>query len=109
VQSLLVPGIYDTQCGFKLFKKAAAFDLFSDATIDGYAFDVEIIYLAQLKKYRLEEVSTSWNNMPGSKINIFVDSLKMLFEVLKIKYNTVRGKYSRHKTESANEYTSSTK
>jgi dolichyl-phosphate beta-glucosyltransferase len=108
VQSLLLPGIYDTQCGFKLFKKAVARDIFAAATIDGYAFDVEILYLAKLRKYRLEEVPTSWNNMPGSKLNIFVDSLKMLVEVLKIKCNAARGKYSQDKA-TINEYSSSKK
>jgi len=109
VQSILLPGIYDTQCGFKLFKKAAAHDVFSAATINGYAFDVETIYVAQLRKYRLEEVPINWNNIPGSKVNIFVDSLKMLIEVLKIKCNAARGKYSQKKAAAINEYSSSTK
>jgi dolichyl-phosphate beta-glucosyltransferase len=109
VQSLLVPGVQDTQCGFKLFKKAVAYDLFSAATINGYAFDVEILYLSTLRKYKLDEVPINWNNVPGSKVNIFVDSLKMLFEVLKIKCNGMQGKYSQNKAAEINEYSSSTK
>lgn len=93
VQSLLLPGIYDTQCGFKLFKKDIARNIFSLSTIDGYAFDVEILYLARLNKYRIDEISINWNNVPGSKVNVFVDSLKMLVEVLKISWNAAQGKY----------------
>ena len=109
VQSLLLPGIYDTQCGFKLFKKAAAHNLFSLSTTEGYAFDVEILYLAKLRKYLLEEVSISWNNVPGSKVRVFVDSFKMLVEVLKIKCNDAQGKYSKNRAAEINEYSSSTK
>lgn len=103
VQSLLLPGIYDTQCGFKLFKKDIAHDIFSIATIDGYAFDVEILYIARLKKYRIEEVSINWNNVAGSKINVFVDSIKMLAEVLKISLNAKQGKYDNGKISPINE------
>jgi len=103
VQSLLLPGIYDTQCGFKLFTKDVAQDIFSSCTIDGYAFDVEILYLATQKKYRLQEVSINWNNCAGSKVNIWVDSLKMLVEVLKISWRAKQGKYSSSNLKQVNE------
>ncbi len=109
VQSLLLPGIYDTQCGFKLFKKAIAFDIFSSSTIDGYAFDVEILYLAKLRKYRIEELAINWHNVAGSKINVLTDSFKMLAEVLKISLNAAQGKYLKSKARQINECKPSTK
>jgi dolichyl-phosphate beta-glucosyltransferase len=103
VQSLLLPGIYDTQCGFKLFRKDVAHDIFSSSQVDGYAFDVEILYIAREKRYRLEEVSINWNNCSGSKVNIWVDSVKMLVEVLKIFLRAIQGKYSQHSLKQTDE------
>jgi len=95
VQSLLLPGIYDTQCGFKLFKRSVAHDIFKVARVDGYAFDVEVLYLAKLSNYTIEEVPINWNNVEGSKVNVFVDSVKMFFEVLHIWINALLGRYRR--------------
>jgi dolichyl-phosphate beta-glucosyltransferase len=93
VQSLLLPGIRDTQCGFKLFKQKVARDIFSAARIDGYAFDVEVLYIAKQRSYRIEELAINWSNVAGSKINILVDSARMLAEVMKIKLNSSMGYY----------------
>lgn len=109
VQSLLLPGIYDTQCGFKLYKKSVAHDLFSFSTIDGYAFDVEILYLAKLRNYRIEETAINWTNAAGSKVNVLTDSFKMLAEVLKISRNAAQGKYLKSKVKEINECNPSTK
>ena len=103
VQSLLLPGIYDTQCGFKLFSKEIAYDLFSTSTITGYAFDVETLYIARERKYRLEEISINWHNVSGSKVNIWIDSFKMLIEVLKISWKAKQGKYSKSNITPVNE------
>jgi len=93
VQMLVLPGIYDTQCGFKLFKKSAAKNVFSLARVNGYAFDVEILYIAKQKNYIIEEVAINWANVDGSKINLLLDPLKMLYEILKIKINDQLGLY----------------
>ena len=85
VQALLLPGIQDTQCGFKLFKRAVAHDIFSVAKQNGFAFDVEILYIAKIRGYRLDEVAIDWANVEGSKVNVLTDSVKMLAEVLKIR------------------------
>ncbi len=103
VQSLILPGIKDTQCGFKIFTKEVARDIFSISTIDGYAFDVEILYLARYKNYRVDEVAINWHNVAGSKVNVFTDSFKMLLEVLKISWNAHHGKYFTSKTQQVNE------
>jgi dolichyl-phosphate beta-glucosyltransferase len=93
VQSLLLPGIYDTQCGFKLFTQRAAHDVFSVSMVNGYAFDVEVLYIAKLHQYKIAEVSVDWHNVPGSKVNVVLDSIKMFCEVLNIKFRSLSGNY----------------
>lgn len=95
VQGLLLPGIRDTQCGFKLFKREVAQDIFAVATQHGFAFDVEILYVARLRGYKLSEVAINWNNVAGSKVNVFTDSVKMFFEVLSIRFGAWTGRYQR--------------
>ena len=95
VQTLLLKGIHDTQCGFKMFTRKAAQDIFSVARMDGFAFDVEILYIGRLRKYKMEEVPINWSNVDGSKVNVFIDSPKMFFETLKIAYAAWTGKYKR--------------
>lgn len=82
VQSLVLPGILDTQCGFKLFSRAAARDIFSVQRIDGFGFDVEVLYIGRMRGYKTEEVAINWTNVEGSKVNVLVDSPKMFLEVL---------------------------
>ncbi len=93
VQTLLLPGIYDTQCGFKLFKKSIAHDIFAVSKLNGFAFDVEILYIARMRNYRLSEVAINWTNVAGSKVNVIVDSLGMFFQVLGIKLRAWTGGY----------------
>ncbi len=95
VQSLLLPGVKDTQCGFKLFERNAAQDIFSVARLNGYAFDVELLYIARLRGYKLHEVAINWNNMEGSKVNVLTDSPRMLMEVLGITVGAWFGTYKR--------------
>ena len=96
VQGLLLPGFYDTQCGFKLFKRAVARDLFSVNRIDGFGFDVEILYIARTRGYKTEELAINWVNMEGSKVNVLVDSPKMFLEVLKVAASAAIGVYRRN-------------
>lgn len=85
VQFLVLKGIKDTQCGFKLFKNSVAKEIFSQAKIDGFGFDVEILYLARKKNYKIAEIPVEWHNDKKSKINPIKDSLKMFIEILKIR------------------------
>lgn len=95
VQSLILPGIQDTQCGFKLFTRAAAQDIFSVSKLNGYAFDVEVLYIARLRAYKLAEVAINWANVEGSKVNVLTDSPRMLMEVLRITFGAWTGAYKR--------------
>ncbi len=95
VQSLLLPGIYDTQCGFKLFKKEMAHDIFSVTRLNRFAFDVEVLYIARLRRYKVSEVPINWTNVEGSKVNVLTDSPKMLIEVLGVTWAAWTGRYER--------------
>jgi dolichyl-phosphate beta-glucosyltransferase len=93
VQSLLLKGIYDTQCGFKLFKRKVAHDIFSVAQLNGYGFDVEVLYIARMRGYKIDEVAINWENVEGSKVNVLIDSPKMFLEVIGIKLGALFGRY----------------
>jgi len=85
VQLLLIKGIKDTQCGFKGFSDTAATKIFNNAKIDGFGFDVEIIYLAKKLNYRIIEIPVEWYNDERSKVNPIKDSIRMFKEILKIR------------------------
>ena len=70
VRALAVPGVMDTQCGFKLFSAAAARDVFSAARLDGFSFDVEALFLARKKGYRIAEVPVVWRNDAASRVSL---------------------------------------
>lgn len=89
-----IQGIGDTQCGFKLFERSVARDLFSVSTINGYGFDLELLFVAQQRGYRIAEVPVNWTDQPGSKVRLIRDSIAMLREFTIIHRNAVRGYYS---------------
>lgn len=78
VQLLAVPGIRDTQCGFKLFTCDAAKRIFRLCTIDNFSFDVEVLYIARKLGYRIAEVPVTWRHQEGSKVRFLRDGLRML-------------------------------
>lgn len=86
-------GIKDSQCGFKLFRREAAKTLFGAAVIDGFAFDAEIIFLAQKKGLKVAEVPVKWFDNPNTRVNAVSDSARMLAELIKIRLNYISGKY----------------
>jgi dolichyl-phosphate beta-glucosyltransferase len=88
-----IRGIADTQCGFKLFRRAVAQELFSYASINGFGFDLELLYLAQRRGYRIAEVPVNWSDQPGSKVRVMRDGFGMLYDLSVIRRNTVRGHY----------------
>jgi dolichyl-phosphate beta-glucosyltransferase len=85
VRVLAIDGINDTQCGFKMFTGDVARELFGQATIDRFAYDVEILALAARKGYGIAEVPIRWINSPESKVNPVKDSLRMLADILRIR------------------------
>ena len=93
VRTLLLPGLHDTQCGFKCFRREIARELFSMNTIDGWSFDVEVLYIARLKGYRIAEVPVNWYYGEKSKVRPVQDTWRMLKEMVRIRRNGKRGLY----------------
>lgn len=93
IQHLGLKGISDTQCGFKLFRRAIARDLFGSATINGYALDLEILLLAKHRGYRIAQVKINWAGQPGSKVRVLRDGLIVFFDFLRIRRRVARGGY----------------
>jgi dolichyl-phosphate beta-glucosyltransferase len=93
IQRFLVPRVLDTQCGFKAFTAAAARSLFGSATIDGWAFDLEILALARRRAFTIDEVGVEWKDDERSRVNPFTDFWKVIREALTIRRNLNRGVY----------------
>jgi len=103
VQLLAVPGIYDTQCCFKLFSKKAALELFSklyvygsqQERLDAYtgAFDVELLFLANKFGYKVKEVPIVWSHAESDRVSPIKDSLRMFRDILRIRLAEILGKY----------------
>jgi len=93
VRVLAVPGIQDTQCGFKCFRADAAEELFRLQVLDGWTFDVEVLFLARRRGYRVVEVPIPWYYAPGSRVRLARDSVAMLTDLLRIRWHAARGRY----------------
>lgn len=78
--------IRDSQCGFKGFRREAAKELFSEQKMDGFSFDVEIVYLAQRKGLRILEMPVTWRNSPQSRVRLLGDPMKMFWDLLRIRW-----------------------
>ncbi|MBA3260564.1 MAG: glycosyltransferase family 2 protein [Gemmatimonadales bacterium] len=94
VETLTVRDIKDTQCGFKLFRGPVAHDLFSRMRMTGFSFDVEVLMMAQRRGYRIAEVPVNWVHQPGSKVNLAVDSMRMVRDLFIIRGRHLSGEYS---------------
>lgn len=94
IQLLAVPGIWDTQCGFKAFSDQAAQNIFSRARINRWGFDIEALALARKLDYQIGIIPVNWVNDPHSKVTLkgYLNTFKELF---KIKWNLIRGKYEK--------------
>ncbi|MEZ4753602.1 MAG: glycosyltransferase family 2 protein [Bdellovibrionota bacterium] len=86
VNLLAVPGIKDTQCGFKLFTRKAADFIFSRQRSTGFSFDVELLLIAQKSGMTISEVPINWVNVPGSKVNLVTDSLRMFRDIIRFRF-----------------------
>ena len=80
----------DTQCGFKAFRMEAARPILERAQIDGFGFDVELLFLAQRAGLRMLEVPVRWDHREGSKVHIVRDSLRMFTEVVNLRRRVAR-------------------
>lgn len=82
----------DTQCGFKLFETAAAREIFGRQRLDGFGFDVEVIYIATRLGYRVLEVPVAWNDAAGSTVSMW-RGVAAFLDPLKVRWSGITGKY----------------
>lgn len=94
VQIVAVPGFKDTQCGFKCFRSSAADDLFRVQHLDGWTFDVEVLYIALKRGYKIIEVPIHWYYHPASRIHVVRDSIHMFIDLFRIRRNWKRNHYA---------------
>jgi dolichyl-phosphate beta-glucosyltransferase len=95
VRAFFLKGIIDTNCGFKCYRKDVARDIFSKQRMKRWGFDVELLYIAQKRGYRVKEVPVSWAHGRDSKVNLFVVPGMTLMELAMIKVNDWKGRYER--------------
>ena len=93
VRALALPGLKDTQCGFKLFTAQAAREAFSLARLDGFSFDVEALFIARLHRRRIAEVPVVWRNDAATRVDTLRGALAFL-DVARIRWTAWRGRYS---------------
>lgn len=86
INLFLISNIKDTQCGFKLFTADAGAFLFELQRSNGFSFDFEILFLAKKAGLKIEEVPVNWHNVPGSKVNVVRDGLKMIVDIFLYKF-----------------------
>jgi dolichyl-phosphate beta-glucosyltransferase len=105
VQTLAIPGIYDTQCGFKIFSSDANKRIFSNLIVYGRseertdaftgAFDVEALFLARKKSFKVNEVPIIWHHNETDRVSPIKDSVRMLRDIIKVRFADLLGKYSK--------------
>jgi glycosyltransferase involved in cell wall biosynthesis len=95
IRLFALPELQDTQCGFKCFRAAIADDLFRTQTINGWSFDVELLFIAHRRGYRIIEVPIPWFYNSETKVSVLRDSFHMGIDILKIRWNGLRGRYDK--------------
>lgn len=95
VRLLALPGLHDSQCGFKCFRGSLVEEIFPLQTIQGWTFDVELLFIARQRGYKIVEVGIPWYFNPESKVRVWRDSTRMFMDLIAIRRNAARGLYNR--------------
>jgi len=93
IRALALPGLHDTQCGFKCFRAAVAEDLFSRQTLVNFSFDIELLYLARRRGYRILEIPIPWYFNANTKLDPVRDAMQMALDIWTVRLNARRGLY----------------
>jgi dolichyl-phosphate beta-glucosyltransferase len=93
IRMLILPGLNDTQCGFKCFRAEAAEKLFSQQKLMGWSFDIELLYLARRNRMSIKEIPVQWYFDSDSKVRAVRDALRMISDIFRIHINALRGQY----------------
>lgn len=93
IRVLILPGLNDTQCGFKFFRAEVAEDIFPSQTLTGWSFDIELLFLARKRGYQIIEIPIHWYFDPETKLRAVNDAIRMLRDIFLIHLNNIRGRY----------------
>lgn len=93
IRVVAVPGIWDTQCGFKLFERNAGKNIFANVRLKRFGFDIEAFVIARQLGYPFKEVGIEWYNDPDSRVRTGREAIRTLKDLFRIKMNMLRGKY----------------
>ncbi|OGD63967.1 hypothetical protein A2215_01355 [Candidatus Berkelbacteria bacterium RIFOXYA2_FULL_43_10] len=93
IRMLAIPGIKDTQCGFKLFSEKAAKEIFPKQTFDRWSFDIELLAIARRSGYKIKEVGITWYDDPHSLVNPIKDGLRMVKDSWTVRKNIIAKRY----------------
>jgi dolichyl-phosphate beta-glucosyltransferase len=93
IRLLILPGLHDTQCGFKCFRAEVAEKLFRQQKLMGWSFDIELLYLARRKRMSIKEIPVQWYFDPDSKVRAVRDALRMISDIFRIHINALSGRY----------------
>lgn len=93
IRLFAVPGLRDTQCGFKMFRDVVADDLFKYQTLTNWSFDIELLFIARKRGYRIIELPIPWYFNSETKLNPFKDAYQMALDILRIHRNVSQGVY----------------
>jgi glycosyltransferase involved in cell wall biosynthesis len=94
VRLLLGLRLHDTQCGFKLFHREKSRRSFEQLTTSGFGFDAELLFLAKRNGLTIRETPVRWSHAEGSKVNFLRDGVRMFFDLVRIRWNALSGRYS---------------
>jgi len=95
IRSMAIPGIQDTQCGFKMFRDDIAEDLFEKQTLKNWSFDIEVLFIAQMRGYKITEVPIPWYFKAETKLSPIKDAVQMAIDMVNIRRNALLGVYDR--------------
>ena len=94
IQLLILPGLDDTQCGFKCFRADAAERIFNLQTLPSWSFDIEILFIARRLGYHIQEIPIHWYHHPDTKVSALRDAIRMIQDIFRIHANARRGMYN---------------
>ena len=95
IQILILPGLNDTQCGFKCFRADVAEVLFNKQTLPGWSFDIEVLYIARKYGYQVQEIPIHWYHDSDTKVRALPDAIRMFQDIFRIHAKALRGIYKK--------------
>ncbi len=97
IQLLILPGLNDTQCGFKCFSARASSEIFTIQSLNGWSFDIEALYIARRRKFSIHEIPIHWYYDNDTKVNAVRDAIRMVQDIFLIRRQARQGRYDPHR------------